>query len=224
MAPATGADGIPLRAVDSLEGGFDAEAVAVNVITHLLVGWTLADASKLGDRDRALVAWAGVLPDVDGLGAVVNVGNRLLRRPDSHLYADWHHRLLHGLPGAVLTDIAVAFVARSRVRAALGAFGLVHVHIVSDLVGSRGPSPADIWPVYYLAPLSDWPTISWSGQWPLNAWPNVVLTLLLVAYAFVTAVRRGTSPVMLFSPGANEAFVSTVRGRLSRWRARSEGA
>ena len=42
-------------------------------ITHLLVGWTLANAAGLGKRDRMLVTVAGVIPDIDGLGVLADV-------------------------------------------------------------------------------------------------------------------------------------------------------
>lgn len=35
--------------------------------THLFVGWTVADHCKLDERDRAIVTWAGVAADADGL-------------------------------------------------------------------------------------------------------------------------------------------------------------
>lgn len=44
----------------------------MNPITHLLASWSLAEASALDERDRAVVAWVGVAPDLDGFGALVD--------------------------------------------------------------------------------------------------------------------------------------------------------
>jgi len=42
-------------------------------ITHFLMGWAVANsAPSLDKRERALVTWASVVPDVDGLGIVAD--------------------------------------------------------------------------------------------------------------------------------------------------------
>jgi membrane-bound metal-dependent hydrolase YbcI (DUF457 family) len=187
----------------------------VNVITHLLMGWSVFEGTSLSPRDRRLLAFSSVVPDLDGLGAVVDVANRALSRPETFLFGEFHHRLCHGLPAACAFALLAAFAARARARVALGTFAMVHLHMACDLVGSRGPSPADIWPIWYLAPLSSSPELAWSGQWALNAWPNIVLTLALLAHAFVRTVQAGSSPVGLFHQGAHAVFVETVR---RRWR------
>jgi hypothetical protein len=45
---------------------------AVHIVTHLLVGWTLAEHTTKSPRDRALITWASVVPDLDGLGLLVD--------------------------------------------------------------------------------------------------------------------------------------------------------
>ena len=62
--------------------------------THLLVGWTLAESARLGKRDRALVALAGCLPDLDGLGVFADLVAERLHHP-LYLYDTYHHVLLH---------------------------------------------------------------------------------------------------------------------------------
>jgi inner membrane protein len=185
----------------------------MNVITHFLASWIGADLLECDARDTALVTWAGVSPDVDGLGVVVDLGNRLLGRPETFYYGQWHHVLLHGLPGAVLASAAVAPFAHRRLRTAALAFTAVHLHLACDLVGSRGPTPDDIWPVAYLSPFSSALTLAWPGQWALNAWPNIAFTLAMLAFVFVRAVKVGRSPVGVFSEKGNAAFVETVRRR-----------
>ena len=187
-------------------------------ITHFLASWTLGDTLRLRRCDLALATWCGILPDADGLGALVDGANRLLGRPDSWYYGQYHHTLLHGLPAALALPIVLSFFATRRARMVVVGFVAAHVHFLCDIVGSRGPGADDLWPLPYLAPLSERWTIQWSGQWPLNAWPNVVFTVLLLGYAFVRAINSGYSPVGVFSARFDRIFVTTVRHRWETFR------
>ena len=49
-------------------------------ITHLLMGWAVANSAPSLDKpERAMVTWAGVVPDIDGLGIVADWLTRLVR-------------------------------------------------------------------------------------------------------------------------------------------------
>lgn len=189
----------------------------MNPVTHILLGWTVADqVADDSPRDLALVAWAGVMPDLDGLGAIADTLGPRLGFAATSWYEDYHHILLHGIFGAVVISALVTVFARRRMRVALFAFLMVHLHLVCDLVGSRGPTPADIWAVHYLEPFSSAWTIAWDGQWALDAWPNILFTVMLMLWCFRTAVVRGRSPVALFSTRADAAVVATLRMRWQR--------
>ena len=85
----------------------------MNPLTHMLLGWTLAQAVPLTRRDRALVTLAGVLPDVDGLGLVAE----LLTRDGPHPLLWWsayHHALSHNLGFALVVAAVVACLAHRR--------------------------------------------------------------------------------------------------------------
>src|SRR5688572_5238520 len=192
----------------------------MNPITHLLAGWSAVGPLADDRRDRALIAWAGVAPDLDGLGLVVDLGNRLLGRPETFVYGEYHHLLFHGLFGSLVTAAAVTAIARHRLRVLAGSLLAFHLHLLCDLVGSRGPAADDVWPIHYLGPFSEALTVTWQGQWPLVSWQNVTLTLVLLALGFRQAIREGFSPVTLLGERADRAFVSTVRARWSRMRAR----
>ena len=183
----------------------------MNPITHFFIGWcTACAAPSLDGRERALVTWSAVVADVDGLGLLPE----MLTRDTPHAifwYSDYHHALTHNLLSAVVASIVVAVVSRHRLQAALFAFIAYHTHLLGDLAGSRGPD-GYLWPIPYLP---NW-TWSWSGAWKLNAWPNVAITLTAIAITFVIAVRRGDSPLRMFSKRANEAFVMTLRRRFTR--------
>jgi hypothetical protein len=185
----------------------------MNPITHFLASWTIGERSGLGRRDRAMITWAGFLPDLDGMGVVVDGFAKRLGYEDPVLYGRWHHVILHGLFGALLLSAVGAAFARRRIAVFLWAFVAVHIHLLCDLVGSRGPAWDDAWPVHYLGPFSEALSVVWSGQWPLNAWPNILFTALLILFVFHRAITRGRSPLDMINARANEAFVRTLRAR-----------
>jgi len=191
----------------------------VSPITHFLGSWSLAEASDLDDRDRSLITWCGVLPDADGVGIAADLVNRLLGRPETAWYTGFHHHFLHGVLGAVLLALLAAGFAKRRLPVLFWGFVMVHIHLVCDLLGSRGPGPADFWPIHYLAPVSAELTLYWRHQWPLDAWQNVLTTVLLIAFAVQRTISAGRSPVSLFSQRVHLAVTDTLR---RRWRQLSE--
>lgn len=187
----------------------------MHVVTHILAGWLVAEETGLVHRDKALVAWASVIADADGLGVVVDIANNALGRAGTTYYETYHHYLGHGLLGAVFTTVLVYGCAVNKRMTACFALLTFHLHLLMDVVGSRGSNPIDIWPINYLAPFSQTPSIAWSGQWPLTGWENTSLTVILMLVCMITAVRRGRSPVALFSRRGDLEFVKVLRRRFS---------
>lgn len=183
----------------------------MNPITHLLTGWALTLPCDLERRDRTLVVLASVAPDVDSVGAI---GDLLQGRSlDSYeFYARYHHVLGHNVLFAFLLTLGCVLLARRRLLVgALGALA-VHLHFAADVVGSAGPDGSH-WEVPYLLPFSrswQW-AVPW--QWALNAWPNIVLTIVLLALALCIAWLRSFSPVGLVSERADSVLVATLRHR-----------
>lgn len=192
----------------------------MNVVTHLLASWAIAAGTQRTRRDRALVTWAGVAPDLDGIGIVVDFATRTLGFPGTDFYRDYHRLYGHGLPAAAAFTGAAAAAANDRVRVALYSFATVHLHLLFDVLGSRGTMPEDLWSIHYLSPLSQAWTFTWSGQWPLVSWQNTAITVLLVLLALFLAVRRGVSPAELFHKASDERVVAALRARWSAITAR----
>jgi len=184
----------------------------MHVVTHLLMGWTLAEHTTKSPRDRALITVASMAPDLDGLGLIVDAAAPLFDGT-MQWYDRFHHLLLHGLPGALVCTALLACFANAKWRAAWLIFVSYHLHLLGDFFGSRGGSETAIWPIHYLAPLSEELIFSWSGQWELTSWQNTTLTVALMAYALALAVRCGYSPVGLFSARVDAVFVETLRRR-----------
>jgi hypothetical protein len=182
-------------------------------ITHILASWTSADLFRLDHRNRGLVTLCGALPDLDGIGIIADLFGRIIGKSGPSFYTLFHHSLLHGLPAAILIPGLLALFAGRRLLVFSIGFLVYHLHLLFDLLGARGITPDDIWPVPYLAPFSEHLTLSWSHQWPLNSWINMVLTLALLGYVFYRAIKSGYSPVGLFHKRADAVFTTAVQTR-----------
>ena len=182
-------------------------------VTHFLTGWVLANTAALSRRDRALVTLAGVVPDVDGLGAIAD----LLTRHSEHPL-DWfarYHHSLHNLGFALLVAVIAYALGNQRGKVAALAFVSFHLHLLEDVLGARGPDGYQ-WPIPYLMPFSRSVQVMWHGQWVLNAWPNFAITLALLFGTFCLAWQRGYSPLEMISIRADAVFVDALRKRFPR--------
>jgi hypothetical protein len=175
-------------------------------ITHLLASWIVAAKTTDNLRDRRLVTLAGVAPDLDGLGLIIDLVN-----PHTSYYPQYHHWLMHGLPGALVCSAILAAFGRRRWHVFALAFLTFHLHLLCDLLGSRGPGPTDYWPIYYLGPFSRNPMWYWTYQWGLDSWPNRVITLVLLGWALWLAVKLGDSFVGVINRKADRVFVGVLR-------------
>jgi len=182
-------------------------------ITHFFASWTLAESCTQNRRERLWICLAGLAPDLDGLGLAVDVANDLLGRGVSQWYAVYHHFLFHGLFGALVTVAIARAAGVRRGKALLLVFLSFHLHLLCDLVGARGPARYDIWVIYYLGPFTRAWTFWWSHQWPLNGWPNMLITVALLAWTLARTIRSGVSPVSVFNQKWDATVVAAVRQR-----------
>lgn len=128
------------------------------------------------------------------------------------LYATYHHVLCHNLLFAVVIGVVVGRLAHRKLATGAMSFFVIHIHFLADVIGSGGPD-GSIWEIHYLVPFFDGGALSVSWQWALNAWPNIVLTLILISIALFTAWKHGVSPVAPVSERADEILVTTLRSR-----------
>ena len=183
----------------------------MNPATHFLGGWLIANVDRLERRDRALVTLAGVIPDADGLGILAGVASRD-QGAGLYLYGQYHHVLAHNVFFGLL--LAAAGYALSKKKGLTTFLVLLsfHIHLLGDILSGRGPD-GTIWTISYLFPVLTDVQLSWSGQWELNAWPNVVITAAALLLTLYLAWRRGFSPVNIFSVQADKAIVAALRSR-----------
>jgi len=179
-------------------------------ITHLLAGWTAANAANLNRRERMFVTLAGVLPDADGLGVIADL---LIRNPANpfEYYQKYHHAFGHNIFFALLLAALAALFSSRKSLTALLVLVSVHLHFAGDIIGARGLGD-DFWPVPYLWHFADL-NLYWSRQWPLNGWQNFVITGALMGLMFFLAWKRGHSLIEIASKKADDGFVAALRQR-----------
>jgi inner membrane protein len=181
-------------------------------ITHFLTGWVFANCAKLEPRERALVTLASIAPDIDGLGIIPEV----LTRNSTHplLWFSLYHHSLHNLIFAIVVAVVAFMLAAQKWKTGLLALVSFHLHLFEDFIGSRGPD-GDPWPIPYLKPFSP-VQLTWHGQWALNAWPNVALTVVLLFTTLWLAWKRGFSPLEMVSAKADAILITALRQRFPR--------
>jgi len=183
-------------------------------LTHLLASWIVAAKTTDNPRDCRLVTLAGVAPDLDGLGILADMANGAFATGKFHYYPQYHHWLTHGLAGALVCSLLLAACARRRRRVFCLSLLTFHLHLLCDLLGSRGPDKSDMWPIFYFGPISQHPMWVWKHQWPLDGWQNFLITMALLLWSLWMAVKRGDSFVGVFNRRADKVFVAT----LQKWR------
>lgn len=120
-------------------------------VTHFFTEWIFANSASLSRSERALVTFACVIPDVDGLGIVAEFLTRHSQHPLERFSA--YHHSLHSFPFAVVVAAASFALATQRWKAAGLAFLSFHIHLLEDLLGSRGADGYQ-WPIPYFMPFS----------------------------------------------------------------------
>jgi hypothetical protein len=181
----------------------------MNPGSHFLMSWTVANAASVTRRDRVLVTLSGVVPDIDGAGIFAELLTKNTSTP-LFWYGEFHHVLGHNVGFSLVLATAVVLIGNRRSMTGFLALLAFHLHLLGDLVGSRGPDGYQ-WPIPYLLPFStDW-NLTWQYQWELNAWPNILVTLLLLGVTLYLSWKRGHSPLELVSQEADSAFVSGLR-------------
>ena len=184
----------------------------MHVISHFFLGWIVATADHLDQRERAMVTIAGVIPDIDGIGIIAE----LLTWNSNHVlwwYHDYHHLLAHNLAFGMIMAGICFWRATRRWKTATLAFLSFHLHLFADLAGSAG-SDGYSWPISYFYPFSNF-KLNWEGQWALASWQNTTITVIALIITGYIAWKRGISPLEMISSRANTIFVKTIRNRFS---------
>ncbi len=180
-------------------------------ITHLLISWSIANTSNINRRERTLVTIAGIIPDIDGAGLLFDFFRNGSGQP-FQLWSKYHHIIGHNIGFGFLLIMFALILSTRRITTGLLVFSSFHLHLICDLVGSKGPNGFQ-WPIPYLLPFSEVWQWTWEYQWQLNAWPNFAITIFTLILTFYYAWKHGLSPLEIISCKANDVFVSALRQR-----------
>lgn len=164
---------------------------------HFIVGWVVANAQELDRRSRLSITVMGLLPDVDGFGYPIDKLGPCFGYSTS-LFEEYHHYLCHNIFFGVVFSLALAWRCRERVTVFLLAVLAFHLHLLGDLIGSRGPDGYQ-WPIPYLYPLVPAFELTWAGQWELDSWKNSVIGIAFFCAALWIARYRRVTFFELFS-------------------------
>lgn len=172
------------------------------------MSWLSSNLIKGNVRERTIITLSGIAPDIDGLGLIIDPVMKLLSHTTNY-WGQFHHSL-HTLVFALVVTAASFFIAKvNKFKVACLSLAVFHLHLLCDIIGSRGPDGYQ-WPIPYLAPFSDKINITWQYQWELNAWPNILIGIALLAVSALIAKVHGRSPFEIVSEKANDAFVQLM--------------
>ncbi len=171
---------------------------------HLLFSWLGAVPFFKQARERRLVALAGVVPDMDGVGILIDK----LTAYKTHLYLEYHHFIGHNIfASLVIASLATAMAKTQRTAVFCVSIVVVHLHFLCDILGSKGPDGYQ-WPISYFYPLTNTFKVTWSGQWALSAWQNQAIMVMLFALCLLVLLRKKITFIEVISPRLErEAFI-----------------
>ncbi len=171
---------------------------------HLAISWLIGH--QLPERrDRRLVAWSGVVPDLDALSILGGVGP----------YSEYHHVLTHGLVAAVVGTAVWTAIGRQRLKVLALTFLAFHVHLVCDLLGSGRD-----WPIVYFFPFSRHEFMTPYG-WPLASPQNALVWLVAVAAIIWIGIKHGRTFGETFLTAKADGAVAQTLRRIFRGQAKA---
>lgn len=159
------------------------------------MGWSIA---HLGRADRPTRSWcliASIIPDADGLTLLGGV----------EFYRTYHHVLAHNLLVGTLVTLAATRWTGIAIRPVLLTAVSFLAHLVGDYFGS-GPG----WGIQPFLPF-DAALFLCPFAWELNAWPNVLLTVILGADALRIVSRHDRTPLESIHHGLERTAVDYFR-------------
>ena len=182
----------------------------MNIITHGLIGWGLGQRFAIEKREAAVYCIVSLIPDIDALGVVFD----LIKGGEAELFSAWHHKFGHNIFFGLFISVFAALVCSKKLRAGLLALIFFHLHLFCDLIGARGPD-GDQWPIYYWFSYSE-KGYTWSGQWEINAWPNIAITVFFIGLILKQTANYGYSPFVFISKHLENLFVNTIKKRFGK--------
>lgn len=185
----------------------------MNPVTHYTLSWLTASQFALNKKQRITVAVAGIIPDVDGIGIAAEFVSRHTSL-ELNWWSDYHHVMGHNVTLACIVAFIALKITRN-VKCSVISFMVFHLHLLCDILGGRGPDSYQ-WPIDYLYPFSDSVQLSWSGQWMLNGWQNITITVASLLIIAIVIIKKNISPTEIFPEKIDQAVIKTIQNRFQK--------
>ncbi|PCJ52047.1 MAG: hypothetical protein COA79_25045 [Planctomycetota bacterium] len=162
--------------------------------SHFIISW-IGSATFLKERrERILVACAGLAPDLDGAGIIID-----FITGTTNYYQEFHHYAGHSILSAIIFTLLATIIAKNQKLLVCSlTFLVVHIHYLCDIVGSKGPDGFH-WPLYYFYPFNTTFELSWSGQWELSSWQNLLVLFISFILCGLIMAKKQISPFEIFN-------------------------
>ena len=132
-----------------------------------------------------------VLPDIDGLGVVL----------DERYYVEYHHVLAHNLWFGILASAILSQFSERKFWAYWVYLASFHLHLILDFLGS-GPG----WGIYYNWPFG-YQYFANPLVWDLQSWQNAAFLVFCILLTMFLAAKQKRGPLELLAPRLDGKFV-----------------
>jgi membrane-bound metal-dependent hydrolase YbcI (DUF457 family) len=174
---------------------------------HLVLSWVLSNLGYDKRRDRIVATICGVVPDIDGLGIIVD---KIRGDGTYNYYFLWHHKAGHNILFFFILMIITYFICKRKILPVfVGAIAFL-THIFLDLAGSGGPD-GSIWALWPLWPFSEY-RVSVSWQWSLNDWRNTLIAAVFIVIMIIIGSKKNRSVLEVFSQRLDKYCINVVKG------------
>jgi len=171
----------------------------------MVISWVLSNLNYDKRRDRIVATICGVIPDIDGLGGIID---DIKGDGSYYYYLSWHHKAGHNLFGVVFVGLIAYFICGRKILPAMVSMTAYLIHLFCDLIGSGGPD-GSLWPISFLWPISESEMIvSW--QWALNSWQNTLIAGIFMIIMIIIAGKKRRSFLEVFSPRMDNYCINLI--------------
>jgi len=163
---------------------------AFNPLTHLLVGWGIANVGPSTRASRTCCLVASLIPDVDGL--LLPLGR--------DLFLKYHHQVTHNLLFAAVVAGVSSWWIGARPWQISCVFFCGLAHFLGDYYGS-GPG----WELPLFYPFSGHPFVN-PDPWKFNGWQSQIVFVISLLVTIAIARFAARTPLESISTGLNTMF------------------
>jgi membrane-bound metal-dependent hydrolase YbcI (DUF457 family) len=151
-------------------------------ITHGLIGW-IASTPLKERKDRAFVTIASLIPDFDGMGAIIDI----------EYYSKYHHIFGHNIFFGFILVLVSLLISCNKKLTPILVFLSFNLHILGDLLGSGSG-----WGIPYLWPINKHVfEFSYPFQWELDSWQNLLATVICIVLIIRISIKKKRTIVEL---------------------------